>query len=153
MARDWAHEMDTFFAGETAKQDAKQEREASAASAEARQITACMRQAVLPAMRDVQVILEARGRAVEITEPRTGDTPMAIGVKQGKREELYYRVIAIGKGQGTVDVATRVRKHIAGSSAAAETEGFLQRAADVTKDEVIGDILTNFMDAIRMPVA
>jgi hypothetical protein len=152
MARDWAGEMDTFFAGETAKHDAKQEREATASGAEARQIVTCMRGAVLPAMRDVKAILEARGRIVEITESAVGDTPMALGVKLGKRDELYYRVIALGKGDGKVDVATRIRKRIVGSSAVAETEGFLHRGAEVTKDEVIGDILTNFKDAIRMPV-
>jgi hypothetical protein len=152
METDWAREMDTFFAGETAKQDAKQEREATASEAEARQIAACMRGAVLPAMRAVQAILEARGRAVEITEPGTGDTPMAIGVKHGKRDELFYRVIALGKGDGTVEVATRIRKRILGSSATTETEGVLRRGAEMTKDEVIGDILTNFKDAIRMPV-
>lgn len=153
MTRDWASEMDAFFAGETAKQNAKQEREATASGAEARQITACMRGAVLPAMHDVKAILEARGRVVEITEPGAGDTPIAIGVKHGKRDELYYRVIALGKGDGKVEVATRIRKRIVGSSATTEAEGFLHRGADVTKDEVIGDILTNFKDAIRMPVA
>ena len=50
-------------------------------------------------------------------------------------------------------MATRVRKRIVGSSAATEAEGFLHRGADVTEDEVVGDILTNFKDAIRMPVA
>ncbi len=69
MARDWVSEMDAFFAGESAKQNAKQEREATAFGAEARQITACMRGAVLPAMRDVKAILEAQGRVVVITEP------------------------------------------------------------------------------------
>jgi hypothetical protein len=69
------------------------------------------------------------------------------------REELYYRVIAVGKGDGNVKVATRIRKHGAGSSATTEIEGSLQRGADVTKDEVIGNILTHFKDAIRMPAA
>src|SRR5438045_1534730 len=103
MARDWAGEMDAFFAGETAKQNAKQEREAIASGAEARQIATCMRGAVLPAMRDVKAILETQGRMVEITEPGVGDTPMAIGVKHSKRDELYYRVIALGKGDGRVE--------------------------------------------------
>jgi hypothetical protein len=153
MTRDWASEMDAFFAGESAKHDAKREREATAAGAEARQITACMRGAVLPAMQGVKAILEARGRVDEITQPGAGDTPMAIGVKHGKRDELYYRVIAVGKGDGTVGVATRIRKRTAGSSAATEAEGLLDRGAVATKDDVIGDILTNFKDAIRMPVA
>jgi hypothetical protein len=153
MARDWAGEMDAFFAGERAKQDAQRAREATAIGAEARQIAACMRGAVLPAMRDVQAILEARGRVVVIAEPGTGDTPLSIGVMHGKREELHYRVIALGKGDGTVDVATRVRKRAVGSSAATEAEGFLHRGAAATRDDVVGDILTNFKDAIRLPVA
>jgi hypothetical protein len=152
MTSDWAGEMDAFFAGEGAKQEAKREREATASGAEARQIVACMRGAVLPAMREVKALLEARGRAVAITEPGMGDTPMAIDVKHGRREELFYRVIARGKGDGKVEVATRIRTHVAASGATTEAEGSLHRGAEVTKDEVIGDILAHFKDAIRMPV-
>lgn len=143
MTREWADELDAFFAGERAKHDAKRER----------QIAACMRGAVLPAMRAVKALLEARGRAVEISEPRTGDTPLAIGVMHGRREELHYRVVALGKGDGKVEMATRIRMRSVGSSAATEAEGSLHRGAEVTKDEVIGDILTHFKDAIRTPVA